>query len=115
MLNFSAAPSTRLTPGISAIFAHADHTAIETGAGDGLLAAALAATLPDGARLVFSMGCHTGLAISDATVGGGAASADLPATLTARGAAYVATTGYGYVFTVRPLSLAAILMLLLLD
>ena len=42
------------------------------------------------------MGCHSGLAVSDATVGGGAAADDLAAALTARGAAYVATTGYGY-------------------
>jgi VCBS repeat-containing protein len=42
------------------------------------------------------MGCHSGLAVSDATVGGGASANDLAAALTARGAAYVASTGYGY-------------------
>ena len=83
-------------PSVSAIFGHADHTAFESAAGTEVTAAALAETLPDGARLVFSMGCHSGLAVSDRTVGGGAAADDLAAALTARGAAYVATTGYGY-------------------
>ncbi len=59
-------------PTIDAIFGHFDHTALETPAGDGVLADALATALPDGARLVFSMGCHSGLAVSDAVVGGGA-------------------------------------------
>ena len=46
---------------------------------------------------MFSMGCHSGLAVSDAVVGAGAASADdLPAAITARGAVYVASTGFGY-------------------
>ena len=46
---------------------------------------------------MFSMGCHSGLAVSDATVGAGAAAADdLPAAITARGAVYVASTGFGY-------------------
>ena len=59
-------------PLIEAIFGHFDHTALETPQGDSVPASELAATLPDGARLVFSMGCHSGLAVSDATVGGGA-------------------------------------------
>ena len=42
------------------------------------------------------MGCHSGLAVSDATVGGGARAADLPAAITAGGAVYLAATGYGY-------------------
>ena len=58
-------------PSIEAIFGHFDHTALETPGGDAVTAAALADTLPDGARLVFSMGCHSGLAVSDAVVGGG--------------------------------------------
>ena len=51
---------------------------------------------PRRARLVFSMGCHSGLAVSDAVVGVSAAADDLPAAITARGAVYVASTGYGY-------------------
>jgi hypothetical protein len=78
------------------VFGHFDHTAMETPGGDGVLAAELAEALPDGARLVFSMGCHSGLAVSDETVGGGPRAADLPAAITARGAVYLATTGYGY-------------------
>ena len=72
------------------------HTAFEAANGDKIFAAALAAAIPDGARLILSMGCHSGLAVSDATVGGGPAADDLAAALTARGAAYVASTGYGY-------------------
>ena len=69
-------------PSIAAVFGHFDHTALETPEGDGVTAAELAETLPAGARLVFSMGCHSGLAVSDATVGGGPRAADLPAALT---------------------------------
>ncbi len=83
-------------PSIDAIFGHFDHTALETPAGDGVRADELATALPDGARLVFSMGCHSGLAVSDAVVGGGALADDLAAALTARGAVYLAATGYGY-------------------
>ena len=83
-------------PSVAAVFGHFDHTALETPEGDGVTAAELAETLPAGARLVFSMGCHSGLAVSDATVGGGPRAADLPAALTARGAVYLAATGYGY-------------------
>ena len=83
-------------PSVSAVFAHFDHTTLETPDGDAVTAAQLAATLPDGARLVFSMGCHSGLAVSDATVGGGASADDVVAALTARGAVYLSTTGYGY-------------------
>ena len=83
-------------PTIDAIFGHFDHTALETPGGDGVLADELATALPDGARLVFSMGCHSGLAVSDAIVGGGAVADDIAAALTARGAVYLAATGYGY-------------------
>ena len=67
-----------------------------TADGGSLLAEDLANAIPSGARLVFSMGCHSGLAVSDAVVGASAASDDLPAAITARGAVYVASTGYGY-------------------
>ncbi len=83
-------------PSVSAVFAHFDHTALETPDGDAVTAAELAAALPGGSRLVFSMGCHSGLAVSDATVGGGASADDVAAALTARGAVYLTTTGYGY-------------------
>ncbi len=83
-------------PSVAAVFGHFDHTAIETPQGDGVLAAALAEAMPEGARLVFSMGCHSGLAVSDVTVGGGARAADVPAAIASRGAVYVAASGYGY-------------------
>ncbi len=83
-------------PSVAAVFAHADHTALETPQGDTVLADDLATALPDGARLVFSMGCHTGLAISDAVVGSGAAADDLAAAIAGDGAVYVAASGYGY-------------------
>ena len=83
-------------PSVSGLFAHFDHTALQTPDGDALTAAQLAATLPTGARLVFSMGCHSGLAVSDITVGGGDSADDVAAALTARGAVYLSTTGYGY-------------------
>ncbi|MEY2417216.1 MAG: hypothetical protein QOH53_2550, partial [Ilumatobacteraceae bacterium] len=84
------------SPSIAAVFGHADHTEFEAAGGQAVSAAALAAALPGGARLVLSMGCHSGLAVSDATVGGGSSANDLASALTARGAAFVATTGYGY-------------------
>ena len=63
----------RRPPSVAAVFGHFDHTGLETPAGDGVDVAADARRHPaDGARLVFSMGCHSGLAVSDATVGGGA-------------------------------------------
>ena len=83
-------------PGVAAVFAHADHTGFESADGGGLLASDFADAIPDGARLVFSMGCHSGLAVSDAVVGVSAAADDLPAAITARGAVYVASTGFGY-------------------
>jgi hypothetical protein len=82
--------------GFAGLFAHFSHTTLEAANGDLVLAADLAAALPTGARLVFSMGCHSGLAVSDAVVGGGSSSADMAAALTAHGAAFVATTGFGY-------------------
>ncbi|MEO6570787.1 MAG: Ig-like domain-containing protein, partial [Ilumatobacteraceae bacterium] len=83
-------------PIIDAIFGHFDHTALETPTGDLVTASTLAASLPVGARLVFSMGCHSGLAVSDAVVGGGPIADDVPAALTGRGAVYLAATGFGY-------------------
>ena len=59
------------------MFGHADHTQFRGRRRTSCRAAALAAALPAGARLVLSMGCHSGLAVSDATVGGGAAANDL--------------------------------------
>jgi hypothetical protein len=85
------------SPSIVGVFGHADHTEYQAAGGQIVGATELADALPDGARLVLSMGCHSGLAVSDATVGvGAAASNDLASALTARGAAFVATTGYGY-------------------
>ena len=79
-------------PSVAAVFGHVDHTALETPHGDAVARRRRwPRRLPDGARLVFSMGCHSGLAVSDATVGGGAAADDLAAAITARGAVYVAS------------------------
>ena len=63
-------------PSVAAIFGHSDHTALrDRRRRRRRLPRRSPRTLPDGARLVFSMGCHSGLAVSDATVGGGAAAA----------------------------------------
>ena len=82
------------------MFAHFDHLGGLAALGsedatDVFTAAELAAALPLGARLVFSMGCHTGLNVSD-TLTGGELADDVAAALAARGAVYLATTGFGY-------------------
>ncbi|MFM7617496.1 MAG: Calx-beta domain-containing protein [Actinomycetes bacterium] len=79
---------------VTNLFMHADHLSgvSAQGSADGadlFTPAELAAALPAGTNLVFSMGCHAGL--SDARGG-----ADFPEQLLARGAVYLAATGFGY-------------------
>lgn len=74
---------------ITGVYMHADHG---TGvAADGSLFAPsqLAAALPTGSKLVFSMGCHSGIddpALADT----------FPAMMNGAGATYLASTGFGY-------------------
>ena len=89
-------------PGVTSLFGHFDQTAMETAGGDQVTAAQLAAALPpltspEGTRLVFSMGCHSGLSVDDSGyTPGDPRAADLAQALTAGGAAYLASTGFGY-------------------
>ncbi len=45
---------------------------------------------------MLSLGCHSGLSVPDDVIGGGPNANDVPAALAARGAAYLAVTGFGY-------------------
>jgi len=103
-------PATGATPLVDSINAHYDHTALLPSAGNagtsGQLetAADVAARSTAGqllGRILFTMGCHAGLAVPDAYIAGtDAASATLKGdwaqTLSHAGASvYVANTGYG--------------------
>lgn len=103
-------PTTGATPLVDAINAHYDHTALLPSAGNagtsGQLETAADVALRSNAgqligRILFTMGCHAGLAVPDAYIAGtDAASAtlrgDWAQTLSHAGAAvYVANTGYG--------------------
>ena len=46
--------------------------------------------------VLFSMGCHSGLSVSDVHIGGDPLAVDWPQTMAAQGAGYVGNTGYGY-------------------
>ncbi len=46
--------------------------------------------------VLFSMGCHSGLSVSDVHIGGDPLGVDWPQTMAAQGAGYVGNTGYGY-------------------
>ena len=64
---------------------------------DNLLATQVAAELGPRAltqSLIFSMGCHSGLSVSDITIG--ATNSDWAQTLGQQGSLYVGNTGYGY-------------------
>ena len=103
-------PSGEATPMLASVNAHYDHQALLSSAGDAGDGSDLvtAAQVAEKARLggaeklagrvLFTMGCHAGLAVPDAYVGGaGAATAgDWAQTLAeAKVAVYVANTGYG--------------------
>ena len=86
---------------MAGVFAHFDHLGGLAAGGfatgdDPFSAATLAEALPSGARLVFSMGCHGGLNVSDNAGGCRRSGADVAQAVTSRGAVYLATTGYGY-------------------
>ena len=81
---------------VSAIFGHAEHTRFEAADFSTFSSTELANRFPTGSRLVFSMGCHSGLAVSDRTVTDPSNNADLAQQMAGKGAAYVATTGYGF-------------------
>ena len=91
---------TATNPDVGAIMSHFDHLGgvSAIGAADpagGFDSAQLAAAIPVGARLLFSMGCHSGLNVDDSEVAAGLG-ADVAQALVARGAVYLATTGFGY-------------------
>ncbi|MFM7064856.1 MAG: C25 family cysteine peptidase, partial [Actinomycetes bacterium] len=81
---------------VAAVFGHAEHTRFEAANFSTFTSTELAAQFPTGSRLVFSMGCHSGLAVSNRTVPLTSNNADLAEQMAGKGAAYVATTGYGF-------------------
>jgi hypothetical protein len=105
-------PAGGRAPDLLSVNAHFDHRTILTAVGDaqgygaagGLLGAEEVAQRagPDGfeGTLVFSMGCHAGLSVSDIALSGPELSEglgqDWAQTITSRGGLYAGSTGYGY-------------------
>ena len=93
-------------PGYVGLFGHFDETLMlsqaghAAGSGDSLDATTAANSVPVGARLVFSMGCHSGLSVPDAEQPG--IGTDFAQALSSRGAALVGSTGFGYGDAVTP-------------
>ncbi|MGZ4675363.1 MAG: Calx-beta domain-containing protein [Acidimicrobiia bacterium] len=74
---------------ITGIYMHADHGTGVAADGTTFAPSELAAALPAGSKLLFSMGCHSGIddpALADT----------FPAMLNGVGATYLASTGFGY-------------------
>ena len=75
---------------INAIFGHFEHSAGTAASGEAFTPSELAAALPTGAKVVLSMGCHSGLSVADATdVSGASTSVDFAQALGGSGAVYV--------------------------
>ncbi len=74
---------------ITGLYMHADHGTGVAANGEFFAPSQLASALPTGSKLVFSMGCHSGIA--DPNLAG-----DFPGTLNGVGASYLASTGFGY-------------------
>jgi hypothetical protein len=84
---------------VNAIYAHYDFDKAVTAAGytdgvDTLSPAELRAALPDGAQLLISMGCHSGLSVPDGSLP--TSGEDFAQASQLEGAAYVGVTGFGY-------------------
>ena len=85
--------------GLFGMNGHADHRRLQPAAGADLFSADNLPASLDGA-VVFSMGCHSALSASDASIAG-AVAADWPQTFAGKGAAaYAGNLGYGYGDTV---------------
>jgi hypothetical protein len=91
------------TPDLISLNAHFDHRralpALGNSIGDetDLFEATRVFAAASGAltgRVTFSMGCHSGLNVSDATIG--VLADDFPQAFTAQGGIYIGNTGYGY-------------------
>jgi hypothetical protein len=85
------------TTGLFGMNGHADHQRLQPAApGSALFTAAdLPASLQR--AVIFSMGCHSALSASDASVASAAAAVDWPQTYAGKGAAaYAGNLGYGY-------------------
>ena len=89
-------------PDLSSINGHADHRGFEPAAGSALFEIRDLPALTGGAneafdgKLVFSMGCHAGLSVSDVFVVSPLGTADWPQAYTQRGGIYASNSGYGY-------------------
>ncbi|HWL32998.1 MAG TPA: C25 family cysteine peptidase, partial [Gaiellaceae bacterium] len=87
---------------ISSINGHADHRGLQPAAGAELLEISDLPSLTGGAteaydgKLVFSMGCHAGLSVSDVFVVSPLGTADWPQAYTQRGGIYAASSGFAY-------------------
>jgi hypothetical protein len=83
-------------PSIGSLNAHYNHYELQPAAGTPLVTtSALPSSIPG--RILFTMGCHGGLNVSDALGGDAAKLSDwVQASLKAKVATYIANTGFGY-------------------
>ncbi len=87
---------------LTSINGHADHRGVEPAAGTALFQIGDLPPVTGGAteaydrRLVFSMGCHAGLSVSDVFVVSPLGTADWPQAYTQRGGTYAGSSGYAY-------------------
>ena len=87
---------------ISSINGHADHRGLQPASGSALLGINDLPPLTGGPieaydrKLVFSMGCHAGLSVSDVFVVSPLGTADWPQAYAQRGATYAASSGFAY-------------------
>ena len=87
---------------LSSINGHADHRGLEPASGSALFEIGDLPPVTGGAteaydgKLVFSMGCHAGLTVSDVFVVSPLGTADWPQAYTQRGGIYAGSSGYAY-------------------
>jgi hypothetical protein len=92
-------PSAGTAPGIVSFNGHFDQTHMLTGDGSGVVESSVLADPANtgklARRLLFSMGCHAGLSVSDVSIG---VQLDWPQAITGsgQGGLFAANTGYGY-------------------
>ena len=87
---------------LSSINGHADHRGLEPASGTALFQIGDLPAVTNGPteaydrRLVFSMGCHAGLSVSDVFVVSPLGTSDWPQAYTQRGGTYAGSSGYAY-------------------
>src|SRR5207245_1444418 len=85
---------------LSVVASHANHTtflAPDNGFTTGLSGSTIISSSTNlGGAVVLTIGCHSGLNVPDVDSGSTAATLDLASAFAAKGAVYLANTGFGY-------------------